>query len=161
MGIHCCTFFLTLGAVEDAKCSGPARRGGGGLFLLALGAVGAVGVSSATCPPPSCHGHATQNAAQTPSKRHSNATSVCTRPCAEAMDEPTKSQIKPTKPSRPPPPSPATHPCAEAMDEPPKRLLSAAQAAGLAADDFITLQHGAMLRTAGGRTLNQPAELGR
>jgi hypothetical protein len=30
MGIHCCTFFLTLGAVEDAKCSGPARRGGGG-----------------------------------------------------------------------------------------------------------------------------------
>lgn len=47
----------------------------------------------------------------------------------------------------------------EPMDEPAKRLPEEVKKAGLAADAFLTLRHGATLVTAGGRTLNQPAIL--
>ena len=45
------------------------------------------------------------------------------------------------------------------MDEPVRLLPEEATKAGLAADAFVTLRHGATLVTAGGRTLNQPALL--
>lgn len=38
----------------------------------------------------------------------------------------------------------------EPMDEPPKVLIQEAAAAGLAADEFVTLQHGATILTAKG-----------
>ena len=44
----------------------------------------------------------------------------------------------------------------EAMDEPPRLLVKEAAAAHLAADEFVTLQHGALLRTAAGQDLNSP-----
>lgn len=44
----------------------------------------------------------------------------------------------------------------EPLDEPPKLLIKAAKAAGLSQDDFVTLQHGAMLQTANGADLNHP-----
>ena len=47
----------------------------------------------------------------------------------------------------------------EPMDEPVRLLPEEAAKAGLAADAFVTLRHGATIVTAGGRTLNQPALL--
>ncbi len=45
----------------------------------------------------------------------------------------------------------------EPLDEPPKVLEKEKCAAGIPPDAFITLQHGAMLQTAGGIDLNKPA----
>ena len=44
----------------------------------------------------------------------------------------------------------------EAMDEPAKLLVQEAAAAKLAPEEFVQLQHGAILRTAGGKDLNSP-----
>lgn len=44
----------------------------------------------------------------------------------------------------------------EAQDAPPADLASAVAAAGLPANEFVALQHGAMLRTARGKDLNSP-----
>ena len=44
----------------------------------------------------------------------------------------------------------------EPLDEAPMVLEQEKHAAGIAEDAFITLQHGAMLQTAGGADLNKP-----
>ena len=44
----------------------------------------------------------------------------------------------------------------EAMDEPPKLLAKEAAAAKLSPAQFVVLQHGSLLRTAGGTDLNSP-----
>ena len=45
----------------------------------------------------------------------------------------------------------------EALDEPPQELKQQAKAAELASDDFVALQHGGMIQTSQGKTLNKPA----
>lgn len=45
------------------------------------------------------------------------------------------------------------------MDEPSKLLPKEVAKAGLAADAFVSLRHGATIVAAGGATLNQPALL--
>lgn len=45
----------------------------------------------------------------------------------------------------------------EALDEPPTELKKEAQAAGLSHNAFVALQHGAVLQTSQGQTLNAPA----
>ena len=47
----------------------------------------------------------------------------------------------------------------EAMDAPVKLLPEELKKAKLPLDAFVTLRHGATLITAGGQTLNQPAQL--
>jgi hypothetical protein len=42
------------------------------------------------------------------------------------------------------------------MDEPAKLLPQEVKKAGLAADAFVTLRHGATMVTSGGQTLNTP-----
>lgn len=44
----------------------------------------------------------------------------------------------------------------EAMDEPAKLLVKEAALAHLAPDEFVTLQHGSLLRTVAGHDLNSP-----
>ncbi|CAL8463129.1 g2663 [Coccomyxa elongata] len=48
----------------------------------------------------------------------------------------------------------------EALDEPPQLLVREAAAAKLSHGSFVTLQHGACLKTAGGLNRNEPALLG-
>lgn len=45
----------------------------------------------------------------------------------------------------------------EALDEPPQELKKEAKAADLAHDAFVALQHGGLLQTSKGNTLNAPA----
>ncbi len=45
------------------------------------------------------------------------------------------------------------------MDEPPQRLAAMLQREGLPADAFIALQHGGLIQTTDGQTLNQPLVL--
>ena len=47
----------------------------------------------------------------------------------------------------------------EPLDEAPMVLEQEKHAAGIPRDAFITLQHGAMLQTAGGADLNKPLRL--
>ena len=47
----------------------------------------------------------------------------------------------------------------EPLDEPPVRLRAAVERAGLDPEAFVTLQHGAMIQTAGGKVLNKLATL--
>ena len=47
----------------------------------------------------------------------------------------------------------------EPLDEAPKLLEQEKRAAGISENAFITLQHGAMLQTAGGVDLNKPSKL--
>lgn len=48
----------------------------------------------------------------------------------------------------------------EALDEPPQLLVKEAAAAKLSQGSFVTLQHGACLKTAGGLNRNEPPLLG-
>ena len=45
----------------------------------------------------------------------------------------------------------------EALDEPPQDLKQQAKAAELPPDAFVSLQHGGLLQTSKGKTLNKPA----
>ena len=47
----------------------------------------------------------------------------------------------------------------EPLDEAPMVLEQEKHAAGMPEDAFITLQHGAMLQTAGGADLNKPSKM--
>ena len=47
----------------------------------------------------------------------------------------------------------------EPLDEPPRELKAQAKAAGLRDDEFVVLQHGAMIVAADGVLENQPALL--
>ena len=121
IGIHCCTFHLTLGEPMGRRVGQ-----GGGLGLWVGGAAFALdggGGKIAPCRPQNTHRANSCNTMATP---HNTTRSI--------HNNPTLRNTPPTEP----------------LDEPPRLLAAEAAAAGLAADEFVVLQHGAGLSVAGG-----------